>query len=129
MKSTLCEIFDLKAITLLIACLFSLSGFAQAQHGSNSIPVFPVLDYGIKNDGTTLNTDKIQQLIDKVADLGGGIIYFSPGKYLTGTIFLKSHINLHIESGAAILGSLDIDDFVPIGFVPPGSPFFPSNND
>ncbi len=51
----------------------------------------------------------------KVADLGGGIVYFPPGKYLTGTIYLKSYINLHIESGAIILGSLDIDDFVPVG--------------
>ncbi len=100
MKSTLFEFFDLRTKILLIVCLFPLSGFAQEQYDSNSLPVFPVLDYGVINDGTTMNTEKIQQLIDRVADLGGGIVYFPPGKYLTGTIFLKSHINLHIESGA-----------------------------
>jgi len=106
-------ISHLRLKTLFIACLFSLSGFVQAQHNSNSIPVFSVLDYGVNNDGTTLNTERIQQLIDRVAESGGGIIYFPPGKYLTGTLFLKSYINLHIESGAVILGSLDLNDFIP----------------
>ena len=105
-----------KAAFLLATVFFTIEGFTQAQTKStNSIPVFSVLDCGVKNDGTTLNTQKIQQLIDKVADLGGGIVYFPPGKYLTGTIFLKSYINLHIESGAVILGSLDLNDFVPVG--------------
>ena len=78
---------------------------------ADTVPIYSVLDYGIKNDGTTMNTSSIQKLIDKVADSGGGIVYFPPGKYLTGTIFLKSYINLHLESGAVILGSLDLDDF------------------
>jgi len=88
------------------------SQFIQAQEKSyDSFPVYSVLDYGVINDGITMNTEKIQQLIDKVADEGGGIVYFPPGKYLTGTIYLKSYITLNIESGAVILGSLELDDF------------------
>ena len=102
---------------ICIAALFlMLSGFVQAQNKTvNSNPVYSVLDYAVKNDGTTMNTVKIQQLIDKVSGLGGGSIYFPPGKYLTGTFYLRSHINLHFESGAVILGSLDIDDYEPVG--------------
>jgi len=100
----------------IVVILVVLSGFVQAQIKTTSaFPVYSVVDYGVKNDGTTMNTQKIQQLIDKVAGLGGGIIYFPPGQYVTGTIFLKSYINLHLESGAVILGSLNIDDFVPVG--------------
>jgi len=105
------NIINIQLIIITAICSLN-SKFIQAQDKSYySIPVYSVLDYGVIDDGTTMNTEKIQQLIDKVADLGGGIVYFPPGKYLTGTIYLKSYINLQIESGAVILGSLDLDDF------------------
>jgi hypothetical protein len=81
MKTTLVEVSNLRLKILFMACLFSLSGFVQAQPDSNTLKTFSVLDHGIKNDGTTLNTGEIQKLIDKVADLGGGIVTFPPGKY------------------------------------------------
>lgn len=99
---------------ILFFCFFSVIIYAQDIQ-TKSLSVYSVVDYGVKNDGTTMNTMKIQQLINRVSDLGGGVVYFPPGKYLTGTFFLKSHINLHLESGATILGSLDIDDYVPLG--------------
>ena len=44
-----------------------------------------------------------------------------PGKYLTGTVFLKSNVNLHVASTATILGSTDLThyatDIEPCGFV------------
>lgn len=100
----------------ILAILFVLNGIVQAQQMSDrSIPLYSVLDYGVRNDGTTMNTEKIQQLIDKVSESGGGIVYFPPGKYLTGSIFLKSHVNFHLESGAVLLGSLDVEDYVNVG--------------
>jgi len=101
---------------IVVILLFFLSGIIHAQDiQTKSLPVYSVLDYGVRNDGMTMNTQQIQQLIDRVSYLGGGIVYFPPGNYLTGTIYLKSHINFHIESGAVILGSLDIDDYEPVG--------------
>lgn len=116
MSSRLSQISELRTSSVIITCFFVLYGCVRAQNESASImPVYSVLDYGVKNDGTTMNTMKIQQIIDKVAGLGGGTIFFPPGKYITGTIYLKSYINLHIESGATILGSLEIDDYEPVG--------------
>ena len=43
------------------------------------------------------------------------------GKYLTGTLFLKSNVNLHMASTATILGSTNLEhystDVEPCGFV------------
>jgi polygalacturonase len=38
-------------------------------------------------------------------------LYFPPGKYLTGAINLKSNVTLHIEAGAVILGSPEVEDY------------------
>ncbi len=112
MNFHLYQITNSRLVIFIVVSIFVFNGFVHSQNKSvSSMPVYSVLEYGVKNDGTTLNTEKIQQLIDKVADSGGGIVYFPPGKYLTGTIYLKSYINLQIESGAVILGSLDLDDF------------------
>ena len=38
-------------------------------------------------------------------------MYFPPGRYLSGTLFLKSHITLHLEGGATLLGSPKLEDY------------------
>ncbi|MEL6558689.1 MAG: glycosyl hydrolase family 28 protein [Bacteroidota bacterium] len=72
---------------------------------------YDVSDFGAVKDGTTLDTDAIQQAIDKAAAKGGGTVYFSPGTYLTGTIQLKSNVSLQFESGAKLLGSENLTDY------------------
>lgn len=61
----------------------------------------------VVGDGTTLNTEKIQQLIDKTANQGGGTIYFPAGDYLTGTLQMRSHVTLYLAKKATLLGSTD----------------------
>jgi len=70
-----------------------------------------VNDYGAINDGQTLNTSAIQKAIDECANQGGGKVVFKPGKYLTGSIYLKSNVELQIDNGVVILGSQDIKDY------------------
>ena len=99
---------------LVFSLIFASNSTVDANSSGEETQAYNVLEHGINSDGETMNTEKIQQLIDRVADLGGGTIYFPPGKYLTGTIYLKSHIDLHLASGAILLGSLDIDDYEPV---------------
>jgi polygalacturonase len=70
-----------------------------------------VNDFAAMNDGTTLSTKAIQQAIDKCSAAGGGIVKFKPGKYLTGSLFLKSNVNLQLDEGAELLGSQNIADY------------------
>ncbi len=66
---------------------------------------------GAAADGKALCTEAIQQAIDRCAAAGGGTVYFPPGTYLSGTIFLKSHVTLHLEANATLLGSPRLADY------------------
>lgn len=73
---------------------------------------FTVSDFGAKNDGFTINTSTIQKAIDFVHEQGGGRLIFETGSYVTGSIYLKSNVTLHLEQGAAILGSTNPFDYI-----------------
>jgi polygalacturonase len=64
--------------------------------------VCDVREYGAKADGNTSNTKAIALAI---ADPKCGEVLFpSPGTYLSGTIMLRSNVNLNIEEGATLKG-------------------------
>lgn len=67
--------------------------------------------FGIKSNGTTLNTTSIQRAIDFISANGGGKLNFYVGRYLTGTIHLKSNVTIHLEEGAVLVGSTNINDY------------------
>ncbi|XP_022979780.1 probable polygalacturonase isoform X3 [Cucurbita maxima] len=67
-----------------------------------------ILEFGAVGDGKTLNTIAFQNAIfylKSFADKGGAQLYVPPGKWLTGSINLTSHLTLFLEKGAVILGS------------------------
>jgi polygalacturonase len=72
---------------------------------------YKVEDFGAVNDGKTINTTAIQHAIDSCFKTGGGLVLFSKGDYVTGTIELKSGVMLEIAKGARILGSLNLADY------------------
>ena len=61
-------------------------------------------EFGAKGDGKTYCTLQLQRAIDKCAETGGGVVTLAPGRYLTGTLRLRSHVELHLERGAVIMG-------------------------
>ncbi|MDZ4845677.1 MAG: glycoside hydrolase family 28 protein [Chitinophagales bacterium] len=68
---------------------------------------FNILDFGAIADGKTLNTNAIQSAIDAAHENGGGRVVVPAGNFLTGTILLKSGVELHLLEGAILLGSAD----------------------
>jgi exo-poly-alpha-galacturonosidase len=71
--------------------------------------VFDVTKYGAIGDGKTLNTIAIQAAIDACGSSGD--VRIPAGKFLTGAIFLKSEMTLHLDEGAVLLGSPDTKDY------------------
>jgi polygalacturonase len=67
--------------------------------------------FGVKSNGTTLNTTSIQKGIDYISANGGGRLIFYVGRYLTGTIYLKSNVTLQLEEGAILVGSVNPLDY------------------
>ena len=71
---------------------------------------YVLTEHDIWNDGRVY-TDKIQALIDKAAQNGGGVIVVPSGVFRTGALFFKQGVNLYIECGGVLLGSDDISDY------------------
>lgn len=67
--------------------------------------------FGIKSNGTTLNTTSIQRAIDFINENGGGRLVFYVGRYLTGTVYLKSNVTIQLEEGAILVGSVNPFDY------------------
>lgn len=70
-----------------------------------------VMDFGAKGDGLTLDTGAIQAAIDHAARKGGGVVTVPEGTYISGSIWLRSNVELHLDAGAVIKGSPDIKDY------------------
>jgi polygalacturonase len=70
-----------------------------------------VRDFGARGDGVAKDTAAIQKAIDAAARRGGGTVDVPPGRYLSGTIHMKSNITLHLDNGAVLLASPDNADF------------------
>lgn len=68
-------------------------------------------DHGATGDGTTKDTAALQAALDACADAGGGRVVVEHGTYLTGTLFLRSRVELHIAASARLLASTDIEDY------------------
>ncbi len=67
--------------------------------------------FGICSDGMAMNTKSIQYAIDYIHDNGGGTLVFYVGRYVTGSIYLKSDVSLRLLEGAILVGSLNPLDY------------------
>ncbi|PZP45360.1 MAG: glycoside hydrolase [Pseudopedobacter saltans] len=72
---------------------------------------YSILTFGARNDGKTLNSSIIQGAIDYITANGGGRLIFDSGTYVTGTVYIKSNVTLHLLKGATILGSTNPFDY------------------
>src|SRR3546814_7842645 len=61
-----------------------------------------VRDYGAKGDGRTVDSDAINKAIMAASRAGGGTVIIPPGRYLSFSIRLQSHITLLIAQGAVL---------------------------
>jgi hypothetical protein len=66
---------------------------------------YDVRDFGAKADFQTNDGPAIQAAIDACHKAGGGTVVVSAGRYLSGTIELRTNVTLHLEPGATIFGS------------------------
>lgn len=92
----------LKCFTLLLALTTACHVSAKQYKASY---------FGIKSNGTTLNTTSIQKAIDYIHEAGGDTLVFYVGRYLTGTIELKSNVHIVLREGAILVGSTNIYDY------------------
>ena len=92
-----------KILIIASLLLVSLAGMSQEKQ-----PLYKSSFFRIRSDGTTDNTTSIQKAIDFIAEKGGGTLEFSVGRYLTGSVQLKSGVDISLREGAVIVGSTNI---------------------
>ena len=106
-------------IAFLFVCISSTSQVTPPAWvknvGAKTFPsskkIFIANDLGAKSDTTFISTKGIQAAIDKCSSSGGGVVKFLPGVYVTGSLFIKSNVELRIDDKVLILGSQNFDDY------------------
>lgn len=75
---------------------------------------YNIASFGAIQGGTTLNTKAIQNAIDKAHLNGGGRVVIPKGEFLTGSVVLKSNVELNLSKNALLLGSTNPADYLKI---------------
>jgi polygalacturonase len=99
--------------SLPVRVIFALGlAFGSAAWTAAAAPAgFDVRAYGATGDGQTLDTAAFRAAVAACVMAGGGTVRVPPGRYLTGTIELRSHVTLDLAAGATILASEDPADY------------------
>lgn len=72
---------------------------------------YDILDFGARGDGAVNDAPAIQAAIDAAHAGGGGTVIVPAGRtYLSGSLVLRSHVELHVERGATLQCSGDWAD-------------------
>ncbi|HKJ42166.1 MAG TPA: glycoside hydrolase family 28 protein, partial [Sunxiuqinia sp.] len=118
------EMTDKKFWNIVFATLLLIPVMASAQMkntkwtddvGAQTYPetdyIVKVNDFGTPGNNLITSTKAIQAAIDDCAKHGGGEVTFEPGVYLTGAIYLKDNVNLHIDKDVEIRGAIDLSEY------------------
>lgn len=70
-----------------------------------------ITDFGARPDGQTINTKPIQTAIDHLAGQDGGTVIVPGGVFVSGALFLKPKVDLHLADGAVLKCTTDMKNF------------------
>ena len=104
----------MRFITLLLTAFISLQSFSEEKFPDGTpIPdwfrqnevvniqtlgkKYNILEYGVINDSTLLQTEKIQSVIDQASQQGGGVIVSSSNVSVTGCLLMPAWL-IHIPT-------------------------------
>jgi len=104
----------MKISKIILLAIFGCFSSANAQLSLN------VLDFGAVGNGSSLNTSAIQMAIDSCHAAGGGEVIIPAGTFLSGTLFLKSNVYIHVQQNGVLKGSGDPSDYPEIDSPVPG---------
>ncbi|HQE82801.1 MAG TPA: glycoside hydrolase family 28 protein [Candidatus Hydrogenedentes bacterium] len=116
-----------RTLFLRLLAITLVAGSPESQREAVEAPspvVVRVQEFGAVGDGTALDTAAIQKAIDACTAAGGGTVYFSPGVYLSGSVFLKDNVRLLLEANAVLRGSARPEDYPPAVRQDPDAPSF-----
>jgi len=88
--------------------VITLGGCAGNPAGTK---IYNPVSYGATGDGQTLSTAAIQKAIDECFANGGGLVQLPEGRFISGTIFMKSGVTLELSENSTLVGSTNLDHY------------------
>jgi hypothetical protein len=73
----------------------------------------PFIFLSLRGSSETSDTQRFQRAIDQAAAKGGGTVHIPAGRYIVGSVMLRSHVSLWLDNGAVVAMSSDDADFLP----------------
>ncbi|WP_316766040.1 glycoside hydrolase family 28 protein [Pedobacter frigiditerrae] len=112
MKTTIFTAFMLTVSSLVYGQTAKTKTFSWNNLPVISKPVFKkdtfnIVKYRAVADGIYLNTDAINTAINDCSKNGGGVVLIPAGLWLSGPIYLKRGVNLHLKQGAFLVFTTD----------------------
>jgi exo-poly-alpha-galacturonosidase len=98
----------MKKVYLFVVLLLSCSSFILI---SRPAKTYLITDFGAVGDSLTMNTKSIQSAIDECSAKGGGTVIVPKGIFISGAIFLKKDVNLRVDKGGILKGSINQEDY------------------
>ena len=89
---------------LLLLMLIGLPVHAQKTQ-------YNIKDFGAVGDGVTVCTKAINSAVEKCAANGGGTVNIPAGVFNSGTILMKSNVELHFEMGSTLMACDEQTEF------------------
>ncbi len=77
-----------------------------APHGAHN-----ALDEGVVANSQELQCGKLNAAMERLSAAGGGTLYVPPGEYRIGTLFMQSNVTLHLELGACLRATTEVDAY------------------
>src|ERR1035441_9068130 len=103
------DLLKLSSAGLAASAAAALPAFAAASQKADSPILSPVLfdvrAFGATGDGKTVDSPAINRAIEAAAAAGGGTVVFPAGNYVSFSIRLKSHVDLYLSQGSAIIAA------------------------
>jgi hypothetical protein len=101
----------IQRLLLALGVAFWAAAVTFAQSPNPEGPIFDVRAFGARGDGKTLDTAAISKAIVAANAAGGGVVVFSPGTYLSGTVELLSNVTLEVRAGSVLQASPKTADY------------------
>jgi hypothetical protein len=105
-------------LLLLCPALFNGSALTSVQATENrggsdskllsASRTFDIRDFRTASDNEGLDTEAINRAVEACSTAGGGQVLVPAGRYVSGTIRLKSHVTLFLAAGARIVGTTNL---------------------
>jgi len=99
------DLLRLSSMGLAASTIPAFAAAKKAATPSLSPMIFDVRAFGASGDGKTVDSPAINKAIEAAAAAGGGTVHFPAGNYVSFSIRLKSHVDLYLSQGCAIIAA------------------------